>query len=124
MHTWLFGTTNLSAALPPAWMAGGADVAAQLRDHASRPELKNHRSIVTSLARGGWSRIVLFHSRAQPALSRRSIADISQELGLDPLDAICEILLGEGDDLHALMVIAFAYREDDIRPAYEPPPVR
>jgi N-acyl-D-aspartate/D-glutamate deacylase len=122
MHTRSFGTTNLSAALPP-WAVQGdrAAIAARLRDPAFRRELQGYRSILTSLARGDWSRIVLFDSRAQPELSRRSIADICAERGFEPLDTICDILLGERDDLHGLMVIAFAYREEDIRCAYEHP---
>jgi N-acyl-D-aspartate/D-glutamate deacylase len=83
--------------------------------------LKDYRSIVTSLARGDWSRIVLFDSRAQPQLSRKSIAEIARERGANPLDTICDILLGEIEDLYSLMVIAFAYREEDVRGAYEHP---
>src|SRR5207247_1725509 len=92
MHPRSFGTTNLSAALPP-WAVQGdkAAVAARLRDPAFRRELRAYRSILTSLARGDWSRIVLFDSRAQPELSRRSIADISAERGIEPLDAVCDI---------------------------------
>ena len=122
MHTRPFGTTNLSAALPP-WAVQGdrAAVTARLRDPAFRRELKSYRSIMTSLARGDWSRIVLFDSRTQPELSRRSLADISRERGVEPLDAVCDILLGEGDDLHGLMVLAHAYREEDLRCAYEHP---
>jgi N-acyl-D-aspartate/D-glutamate deacylase len=121
MHTRLFGTTNLSAALPPGWPADRAGLAARLRDPAARQEVRGHRSILTSLARGDWSRIVLFDSPAQPKLARRSIADISRERGVDPLDAVCDILLGAIDDVHGLMVIAFAYREEDVRCAYEHP---
>jgi N-acyl-D-aspartate/D-glutamate deacylase len=122
MHTRLFGTTNLSAALPPSVLEGtGSEIAGRLRDLSVRRNLKNYRSILTSLAGGDWSRIVLFDSKLQPELSRRSIAEISRERGVEPLDAICDILLGELDDLHALMVIAFAYREEDLRCAYEHP---
>jgi N-acyl-D-amino-acid deacylase len=120
MHTRLFGTTNLSAALPPAMLQGDkAAVAARLRDPQMRRELKSFSSILTSLARGDWSRIVLFDSSAQPGLSRKSIAEIAGDR--DPLETICDILLGEIDDLHALMVIAFAYKEEDIRGAFERP---
>jgi N-acyl-D-aspartate/D-glutamate deacylase len=116
MHTRLFGTTNLSAALPP-WALEGEQsaVAARLRDPAARREMKGYGSIITALARGDWSRIVLFDSRARPELARRSIAEICADRGGDPLDAIYDILLDEIDDLHAPMIIAFSYREQDMR---------
>ena len=137
MHTRLFGTTNLSAALPPWAVAGTASqIAARLRDPSVRRELKSYRSIITALARGDWNRIVLFDSLAQPELSRRNIHDISAARGVEPLDAIYDILLAEleapcdgaGDgasadsaNLHRLMIIAFAYRAEDIRIAFEHP---
>jgi N-acyl-D-aspartate/D-glutamate deacylase len=122
MHTRLFGTTNLTAALPPWALEGDqAAVAPRLRDGALRRELREYRSIITALARGDWSRIVLFDSRTQPELARKSIAEISAARGTDPLDTICDILVDEADDMHALMVIAFAYDEQDIRAAFEHP---
>jgi len=123
VHTRLFGTTHLSAALPPRALEGGkVEIASRLRDPAARRELKAYRSIVTALARGDWGRIVLFDSQARPDLSRRSIAEIGEAMGLDPLDAICEVLLAEieaGQDPHGLMIIAFAYREEEVRIAFE-----
>lgn len=63
MHTRLFGTTNLSAALPPWALEGDtATIAKRLRDSTIRRELKEYRSILTALARGDWSRIVVFDS--------------------------------------------------------------
>jgi N-acyl-D-aspartate/D-glutamate deacylase len=122
MHTRLFGTTNLTAALPPWALEGDqAAVAARLCDPALRRELREYRSIITALARGDWSRIVLYDSRAQPELARKSIAEISAIRGADPLDTICDVLVGEAGDMHALMVIAFAYNEQDIRAAFEHP---
>jgi N-acyl-D-amino-acid deacylase len=122
MHTRLFGTTNLTAALPPWALEGDRDaIAGRLHDPALRRELHGYRSIITALARDDWSRIVLFDSRAQPELARKSIAEISAARGRDPLDTICDILLAEIDDIHALMVIAFAYHEHDIRAAFEHP---
>ncbi len=162
MHTRLFGTTNLSVVLPPWALEGDkAAIAARLRDPAVRRKLKTYRSIITALARGDWSKIILFDSKNQPDISRKSIAEISAQQGVDPLDAIYDILLAEIDDpstsfipaaryarhtpdppkaggqrprrgpavrgrghgqsMHSLMVIAFAYKEDDSRIAFEHP---
>ena len=120
MHTRLFGTTNLSAALPPWALEGDkASVAARLQSAATRRELKTYPSIITALARGDWNNIVLFDSKAHPEFSRKSIAEISELTGVGPFDAIYNLLLAEIDDLHSLMILAFTYREEDIRIAFE-----
>ena len=122
MHTRLFGTTNLSAVLP-SWALEGdkSAIAARLRNPAVREELKSCPNIIAALARGDWSRIVIFQSKAQPELARQSIAEISAARGLDPFDVIYDLLLAEVDDLHSLMIVAFNYREEDIHIAFEHP---
>lgn len=122
MHTRLFGTTNLSAVLPPWALAGERqEIAERLRSAATRRELRKYHSIITALARSDWSRIVVYACRAFPEYSRRSIAEIAEARGTDPFDAIYDILLAELDDLHSLMVIALAYRESDLRMAFAHP---
>jgi N-acyl-D-aspartate/D-glutamate deacylase len=125
MHTRLFGTTNLSAALPPRLLDGDqAAIAKRLRDPAVRRELKQTPSIITALARDDWRNIVVFDSPAQPELARRSIADIGQARGSDPFETICDLLLAEleaakpGHGLHSLMIIALTYRAEDLRQAF------
>ena len=122
MHTRLFGTTNLSAALPP-WVVDGdrALVAERLADPSVRRQLEDYHSIVTALADGDWGRIVLFESLARPELSRRSIAEIGAEAGLSPIDVICEVLLAEIDNLHRTMIVAFCYRDEDLQPPSSTP---
>src|SRR5439155_15109707 len=73
------------------------------------------------LAQGDWQRIVVFHSKVQPEVSRLNIAEISQERGTDPYDTVYDLLLAEIDDLHGLMVIAYAYRAEDLHIAFEHP---
>lgn len=120
MHTRLFGTTNLSAVLPPSALEGTTgEIAARLGDASTRRELKNYQSIITALARDDWSRIVIFDSKLQPELARKSIQELSAERGADPLDTIYDILLAHVENIHALMILAFAYNEDDIRPAFK-----
>lgn len=96
MHTRLFGMTNLSAALPPGVLDGDkASLARRLRDPATRRATKVYPSIITALARGDWSKIVLFNSRAQPDLCGRTLAEISAAQAKEPFDAICDLLLAE-----------------------------
>lgn len=116
MHSRLFGTTNLSAVLPPWALEGSrAAIAARLREPGTRRAMAAFPSIVAALADGDWERIVLFNSPAHPQLARMSIAQIAAARGSSPLDTIYDLLLDQIDDLHAPMIIAFAYREDDMR---------
>ncbi|MBB76922.1 MAG: hypothetical protein CMJ75_20650 [Planctomycetaceae bacterium] len=122
MHTRLFGTTHLSAALPPWALQGNKNqIARRLRSHSTRREMKAYESIVTALAGNDWSRILVFHCAAQPEWSRRSIAEIAEQRGGDPFDAIYDLLLAEVDRLHEVMVLALTYREPDLRLAFEQP---
>ena len=122
MHTRLFGTTNLSAALPP-WALEGetAEIADRLRSPATRRAMKKYESIITALAGNDWSRIVIFHCASEPGWSRRSIAEIADQRGGDPFDAIFDLLLAEVERLHEIMVLALTYRERDLRLAFEHP---
>jgi len=124
MHTRLFGTTNLSAALPPWALKGDKSAIAQrLKSPATRRDLKKYESIITALARGNWHNIVVFDSAAQPELARRSIAELSDLKGTDPFDTIYDLLLAEleGSGLHSLMIIATTYRAEDLRVAFSHP---
>ncbi|MEZ4734584.1 MAG: D-aminoacylase [Caldilineaceae bacterium] len=122
MHTRLFGTTNLSAALPPQLLEGSkTEIARRLRERSTRQAVRDYPSIINALARGDWSTMVLFHSHAHPDLRGRSLAEVSALWQMDPYDAICELLLAEIDDLHGLMILAFTYRAEDLRAAFEHP---
>jgi N-acyl-D-amino-acid deacylase len=122
MHTRLFGTTNLSAVLPP-WALEGtkAEISHRLAEASTRSTLKESPNIISALARGDWSRIVIFNSRFNPGLATRSIAEISDDRGTEPLDTIYDILRDEVEDLHSTMIVAFTYNEDDVRLVFEHP---
>ena len=117
MHTRVFGTTYLKAVLPSWALEGGtAEVAARLRSEAERQRMKGHRSLITAL--GDWDRIVLLDNPGLPDLSRKSIGAIAREAGVEPLDAVYDILLREVEQLHRPMVILHCYTEDDLRATY------
>ncbi len=122
MHTRSFGTTQLSAALPPWALDGGKSaVAKRLKDPSTRKELRAYPSIVAALARDDWERIIIFENKFDPNVSRRSIAAIGRERGTDPHETIFDLLLEAIDDPHSLMIIAHVYREDELQIAYEHP---
>ena len=122
MHTRLFGTTNLSASLPLWALEGSSEaIAGRLRDPSVRREMESRESILASLAQGDWGRIIVFHSPAQPELSGTSIAELAAAGTGNVYDAICDVLTAASDRLHEVMVIAFSYREADVRAAFEHP---
>ena len=122
MHTRLFGTTNLSAALPPEVLEGDqATVAARLRDPEVRRKVGTYHSIVAGLARGDWQRILLSQYAPRPELAGQSIADIGRDMELEPTDLICELLLATQDRVHEPMILAFCYQEDEARRVFAHP---
>jgi N-acyl-D-aspartate/D-glutamate deacylase len=120
MHTRTFGLTNLYAALPAWALAADTDeLAAMLRDPAKRDEMRSHRSILS--AGNDWSRVVLLDSEAWPEYGRRDFASIAAERGQEPLDTVYDLLLGDVEELHRLMVIIHAYSEEQQREAFSHP---
>jgi N-acyl-D-aspartate/D-glutamate deacylase len=122
MHTRHFGTTTLSAALPTWVLAGdGADLVARLNSERLRRELREQSSIVTRLARGDWSRVVLLNCRARPEYAGRSIAELAGQWQCEPLDAILSVLRDEAGQIHTPMVAAFVYDPADADLVYHHP---
>jgi N-acyl-D-aspartate/D-glutamate deacylase len=120
MHTRTFGLTNLYAALPPWALALGRDeLAAALEDPDRRDAMRDHRSILS--AGGDWSRVVLLDNDVWPAYARHDIASIAADRGVEPLDAVYDLLLGGIDELHRLMVTINAYSEEQQREAFAHP---
>ncbi len=120
MHTRTFGLTNLYAALPPwALSAETGELAVMLRDPAKRDEMRGHRSILSAF--NNWSRVVLLDSEAWPEYARRDLASIAAERRQEPLDAVYDLLLGDVEELHRLMVIIHAYSEDQQREVFAHP---
>ena len=76
--------------------------------------MRTFPSVVSSLARSDWRKIVVYKSKIQPEISGQSIAAISQKRGMEPYDTIFDVLLAEIDDLHSLMILGFAYSPEDL----------
>jgi len=120
MHTRRFGLTNLYAALPPWTLALDRDeLVAALGDPARRDAMRGHRSILSAGA--DWSRVVLLDNDVWPEYARRDIASIAADRGVEPLDAVYDLLLGGADELHRLLVTINAYTEEQQREAFAHP---
>ena len=119
MHTRLYGTTFLLAALPPWALEDPARLARSSRARSSGGSLRSYESILS--AGGDWSRIVLLDNDFWPEYARRDIASIAAERGPGPLDAVYDLLLGAAADPARLMVIIHAYTEEQQREAFGHP---
>jgi N-acyl-D-amino-acid deacylase len=117
MHTRTFGLTNLYTALP-AWALAG-DLRVILSDPSQRDEMRGHRSILS--AGGDWSRVELLDNDVWPQYARKDFASIAADQGVEPLDAVYDLLLAGVEELHKLMVVIHAYSEDQQREAFAHP---
>ncbi|MBV9860429.1 MAG: amidohydrolase family protein [Alphaproteobacteria bacterium] len=110
MHTRRFGTTMLSAMLPPWALADGPQALAHhLGSAESRKRMRQFHSIISGT--GDWSALVLLDNRLFPQYARRDFADIARERGQDPFDAAFDILLAYRDRPREPMVIIHSYSE-------------
>lgn len=120
MHTRLYGTTFLHAALPPSVLAEPPERQAELlRDRATRELVAGYESILS--AGGDWSRIVLLDNPVHSQYARRDIASITAERGQDPVDAVCDLLAEALPDTARLMVINHCHTETQQRETFAHP---
>ena len=122
MHTRLHGLTNLAAALPGwACEGGAAELRGRLRDPSVRAALREHESLITSFALGGWDRVSLLTSARRPDLVGRSFQEIADAAGTAPFDAVLDVLDAEADDPYFPLCLCESYTESQLRAAYEHP---
>jgi N-acyl-D-amino-acid deacylase len=120
MHTRLYGTTFLQAALPPSVLAEPPErQAVLLRERGTRDAVASYESILS--AGRDWSRIVLLDNPVHPQYARRDIASIATERGEQPVDTICELLADALPDPARLMVISHCHTEVQQREAFAHP---
>lgn len=115
VHTRLHGITHLSDALapelakqPPPTIAGA------LASPDVRKNLSERECLISSFALGGWDRVSVFTSPAQPELAGSSIAALSGEWGLSEWDAVFRVLSINAGDVHGPLVICNSYEEADV----------
>jgi N-acyl-D-amino-acid deacylase len=120
MHTRLYGTTFLQAALPPAVLAEPPERQARLlRERRTRDAVAAYESVLS--AGHDWGRIVLLDNPVHPGYARRDIAAIAAERGEDPVDTVCELLAEAQPDAARLMVINLCHTEQQQREAFGHP---
>ena len=116
-------STGLSAALLPRWsQAGGGDaLAARFADAETRARIRE--AMVENLARRGGADRIQF-TGGGPGMEGRTLQELADEQGIDPVDVSIELLTGGGaggiisfnmhaDDVHALMVQPWTMTSSD-----------
>jgi N-acyl-D-amino-acid deacylase len=120
MHTRLYGTTFLQAALPPSILAEPPErLDALLRQSETRNAIAKYESILS--AGNDWSRIVLLDNAIVPQYARREIASIAAERGEDAVETICHLLRQALPDMAQLMVINHCHTESQQRETFPHP---
>ncbi|HWQ58745.1 MAG TPA: amidohydrolase family protein [Clostridia bacterium] len=92
-------STGLISALPPCFMTeGDKGFLKNLADHSFRDKVRHmvltdDKSFDNILPVAGFDKWMIVDAQNEPGLSGKSIADVAEERGLDPFDAIYELLL-------------------------------
>jgi len=103
-------STSLTAALVPRWAQVGGDSALQRRLSTPRDRERIRTEMVKNLdRRGGAARLQISRHRENPAIEGRTLADVAQARGKDPLDAALEITEAGGAG-----VVSFNMLESDV----------
>lgn len=122
MHTRLHGLTNLAAALPPWAFEGGSEgLRERLSDPTVRARLAQHKSLIQSMALGGWDHVYLLTCSTRPDLIGKSFAEMARLRRATPFDAVLDVLLEEADDPYFPLCTSDSYTEEQLRDAYQHP---
>ncbi len=112
-HEW--GPTAVASVLP-AWVfeGGPASRAARLRDPHARARIQAAPNPIWPLVRDRrWDDIVLFGGTAPRGLLGLSLAQIGRARGVDPFDAVLDLLAEAGDELHTLAWVGRNFAASD-----------
>jgi N-acyl-D-aspartate/D-glutamate deacylase len=128
MYPYLAGMTSLKQCLPAKYLEGTADeIVARLKSPEAREEIR--RDINDGLpgwdnnevrAVGGWHGVMLA-SVQKPENKKyqgKRMDEVAREMGKDPVDALCDLLISEGATPYA---IYFAMSEPDVDLAMKQP---
>ena len=113
-HDWAH---TLMAAILPKWaQAGGVDdVLMRLADPQLRERIKaNSQPMWLLVKERRWSDIVLLNASVNQDLVGADFAEIGRMRGVDPYDAVLDILLEEGDNLLGTMWSSRSFRDEDV----------
>ncbi|MFT5111106.1 MAG: N-acyl-D-aspartate/D-glutamate deacylase [Parasphingorhabdus sp.] len=113
-HDWAH---TLMAAILPKWaQAGGTDeVLKRLADPESREKIKANAQPMWLIVKARqWNDIVLLNASHNNDLVGASFEEIGKMRGVDPYDAVLDIMLEEGENLMGTMWTSRSFKDDDI----------
>lgn len=113
-HDW--GHTLMAAILPKWAQAGGVkEILKRLSDPEAREKIKANPKPMWLLVKSRrWSDVILLKSAANHDLTGVDFAEIGKMRGVDPYDAVLDILLEEGENLMSVIWASRIFRGDDI----------
>jgi len=113
-HDW---NHTLMAAILPKWaQAGGLDdIRQRLADPQARERIKaNPQPMWLIVKARRWQDIVLLNASENKDIVGLDFAEIGRLRGVDPYDAVLDILLEEGDSLMSCMWSSRSFRDSDV----------
>ena len=100
------------------------EVVERLKDPTVRAEFK--RMLETKATFGGFDRTFIIRSRAHPqtsfewspeffeVLPTKSVADMADEMGLDPIDALIQMMIDEGEEWGTIAIAVEHYTQNEL----------
>ena len=109
-YPWIASGTSFSAALLPRWAQVGGEEAMleRLQDAEQGPKIRE--AMAENLRRRGGADSLLLSNRVQQDLIGKTLQDLSDEWGLDPIDAAVKVL-----EMGGAGVASFNQSEEDVK---------
>ena len=116
VHPYLWGLTFPTALLPPGALEGGPfRLIERLGDPDFRRAVRDYPNALPQyLRRGQPEKIVLRYAERSADFVGKSVAEIADALGVDPYEAVFELLRAEGEGLAGMMWITELVDEPDL----------
>ena len=113
-HDW--SHTSVMQILPKWAREGGVKkIAERLKDQKQRERIKKNKNPMWLLvADRVWSKIVLLNSKQNPELIGENFEDIGKKRGVDPYDAVFDLLLEEGSHMQQMMWTSQSFLKSDL----------
>ncbi len=113
-HDW--NNTGVMGILPK-WVREGGTLAAlqRLKDPAVRQKVKDNPAPMLLIVKSGhWDKVKLLHAQTNRALIGLDFVEISRQRGVDPYDAVMDMLIEEGDDAPRMLWATQSFSEREI----------
>ena len=114
-HDW---SHTLVMAILPKWALEGGEkkILERLKDKQTRERIKQNQNPMWLLVRDRvWSKVRLLNSVENPELIGETLEDIGKMRGVDPYDAVFDLLLEEAPGIHRLFWTSNSFRVEDMK---------